>query len=646
VTIQVIAFCTRDCATDDRPIVTMADEKKPKRQRIEESSSSSSAPSMVRTLVDAMTDEDDKKTRELGNALPGSSLVRLLLGPSTIIYNMLLHHEQRRLLQAVQGKKAVAILKAYRSRTFVLDHEWRRSFPRQADDHDLSEAAKWLPNEHQRAVLQKLVIRDVWDVLEQHQGEQLLASLAPLVRELVVQQTIATGGDVLPLDTICTAALRRIRVDQAGPDQGHWNLGRFVQWMRAEKKRSPAFELERFWWNQPRAELRFTSDVRPLLAEWATWKRRPTHLALSVVRFDVQLIPTIVSSLPDLQSLRLRMDEFPVEGEQALPLLQKLPLTDLQLSSNDVRDLDRTAMATTMAAFPRLQQLQMINLSYTGKPPPPDSLALLTELRQFEGPVEFLPTATTAWPLIEGLAITSPVSVMDKKTVEQLATFLNARNRWRWVDILHTSINPEDMNLLVERVPNCPWRYVKIERSGSWHWPDDLKWTLQHSAIHVSLQGFRIARNWIEHWFPTTDVAARPLLRSLDLRTDDLSLSSSDMRQLARAAPYLESLHLQISKIQIGEGEDVKTWCENLAEWPRRFPRLRSMEVSTLEPTMINSHWFVALSETNTSQLPRVRLQFPVAGVQATWTMVAGNPFFFAGTYPSHFMWLDEDSES
>jgi hypothetical protein len=630
----------------------MADEKKPKKQRVEEVSSSSSS-TMIRTLVDAMTDEDDKKTRELGNALPGSILVRLLLGPSTIIYNMLLHHEQRRLLQAVQGKKAVAILQAYRSRTFVLDHEWRRSFPRQAGDHDLSEAAKWLPNEHQRAVLQKLVIRDVWDLLEQHQGEQLLASLAPLVRELVVQQTVETGNirDKLPLETICSTSLRRIRVDQAGPYQGHWSLGRFVKWMRAEKQRSPAFELERFSWNQLHDEIYF-EGWEPLLSEWATWKRRPTHLTLSVVSFLEGLVSSIVDSLPELQSLRLRVNFEEEDAAKLLVMLQKLPLTDLQLLSNRHCTMDRTAMTAAVAAFSRIQQLTITPIYLTGDPHPPDALATLTELRHFGGPVELLPAAATAWPRIEGLSIQA-FFAMKKGEVEQLIRFLNARHRWKWVDICGL-IGTDELNLLAEHVPNCPWRFLDIsppETSKG----RELKWVLQPSTIDVRLWYFPIPDKWIEQWFPrgkdvrsTSDPEVertRTRLRILKLNTGWIPLSSSTMTQLARAAPYLEYLSLNLSAIHIGDGEDIKTWCKHLAEWPRRFPRLKCMEVAvTSSPAIVSRDWFAALDGTDNSQLPFVRFQFPVVGDdRSSPAVTAGNAHFYKELiHESDLKWLDE----
>jgi hypothetical protein len=626
----------------------MADEKRSaKRARVE-----STAPATARAVADAMTDEDDTKTRELVHALDGSRLVNLMQGPLGMVYRLLLRHEQTRLRLAM-GKKATTdskMLNAFRSPVFVLDHEWRRSLSVDRHPDDTTEAEKWLPNQQQRDVLRKLVLSDVWDALEARRfhddGEQvrkLFAPLKPLVRDLVVRHTIQSDGptDILPLDIACGPALRSIRVHQYGLETQRWSLGRFVEWMREEKKRSSAFHLTRFAWDSYLYPLR-VDDIRELLVEFKGWTQRPTQLTLGNVGFNLALIDGIVEALPDLQSLRLCVRRMAGVSDAHFQRLQKLPLTDLQISWPFLFDagdeINRVHLARWVLAFPKLQQLTIPTARVTGNLPE-NALASLTELRQFRGRVEFLPTSKTAWPHIYGLSIEH---IDDDDEAERLGSFLHVRrSQWRWVDI-DGRMSHKAIHDLVVLVPGCPWRWfhVTVRVTGIKEKDQTRTWTLSHSVQAVYLQGFSLADNWVDMWFS----APRQQLRSLAISTPTLlSLSPGDMLQIARAAPQLEQLSLVVfNAFHVGSGVDEATWCRQLAEWPRRFPRLRCMEISAGFHEVKDRHRFDALRDPGLTELPFVGIYFPFREGQRG-AIIVGDPAFSSQIQMPP--WIDDDND-
>jgi hypothetical protein len=638
----------------------MGDEKRPKKARIE--LRGSTAPAFARLVAAAMVDEGDTKTAMLTQTLSSSRLLDVL--PRPVLEHMAQYLDSvidRKPLFVALGRKgplgsdpAKVVSKwveAFRWPTCVVDHESRHDLR-----NDLNALAKWLPTRPQQtAALRTLVLRDVLDLLEkrpgQHEVRDLFAPLKPHIRSLVLQHSVyaATTPDALSPSLFCGAALRSIRVQQTG--ESFWTLQTFTKWLRT--KAPLIMALERFEWMQLAPDLlSWTLDIRPLLELWTSSpvSRRPTHLGFALVkRVSRKEIDAICSSLPQLKSLRLQMLRMK-DGPSCLDALAKLEqLTDLQLPGiRPEPDLsfDELALSTRVANFRQLRQLFVTepDSRFQSTVDVMDTLAPLVHMRYFRGFATWLPLDPKSWPTIRGLSIVEGArDAFDEAQAKRLVRFVkDHHDTLRWVDMIDVVTTGPAVQLLTE-CKSCPWRHVDMRAFGEED-KRDTEFPITLTTALMRLSDFKWPVDWVERFFPLSGdnhAPTRGNLRALVFSGPSLSLSIDQMKRLADAARHLETVDLSVDVLDIGNDTNISEWCNHLATWPRKFPRLRSMVVDVGRHPRVPTSAFSAPIGPGPTDLPHVRFSFPTASVRMVCP--AGDPAFHVPWRPYYYMstWVE-----
>jgi hypothetical protein len=541
----------------------MADPRK-KRSRVDPLAAST----LLRTVGEVVG--TDSKTKDLLDTLPGVLLAEIVNG---------LEPHERRWLEVAWAHKGAQKAAMFREHTWLVDHTMRSRLPR------------GLPTATQAAYVRTIVFRDSWDALEAKgdDAKRVLSTLFPSLQHIVLQQYVKpiNSSPSLPPGTICSTALKSIDVQDYSGAYTRWRIPDFTSWLRGlrEKKQQDQLRLDSFQWRQA-YQIDFDRDVRPLLEEWSQhWTHKPTQFALGPInrRLTAHDLRTLAGALsPELRSLHLHVTNE-VDFDAFVDAFQgrRDTLVDLHFVPPAFTALPSKHTPKLLSTFTNLQSLGL----HVGKEPPPEALAGLQHLRQFNGPVSCLPKTTTVWPHLHRLSIFS--WSLHEEDAGNLAKFLGDRRKsfektGSWVD-MHARMFPPEHFATLAPVADLPWRRVQIRTAGGIAQPDAVKalFTKWNQLEMLDIEDIVLPKEWATWLFPKADdgkaPASRGQLRYLMLDTRaHLTLREEDMDRIARAAPQLELLRLICRTIHTGESSN---WTRACLQWATRFPRLRSLEI-------------------------------------------------------------------